>query len=355
MKILIVGGGIAGLNCALRLLRRGFEVTVVERRRGPLDKVCGEGVLPFGAALLSELGLLESVCRAGAKFGGVSYHAEGRRADGRFQDGAFGVGVERKALDAVFRNACALFPKFSLKEGVAVKPGPIEGYDRVVAADGVCSRWGDYGAGSARRSCRLGVRFRLAAPAEPRVNVHFFKGFEVYLTPVGETEVSVAMLIDPDRLGISGGQLKPWSLAFFRDAFPQFAGAPVRDFATRGPIAARRSGRAPSIHLLGDAWRAFDPISGAGMSFALLCGKLAAERIDDPAAYYRDLAPAMRAVDDVTNALLFFRGGGWRTRLMLRQLQKSGSAFDRVLGLHDGRRRIWQLDGRAMWAVLRPW
>lgn len=50
-SIIIVGGGLAGLTCALHLLKQGFEVTVIEKSAYPHHKVCGEyisnEVLPY--------------------------------------------------------------------------------------------------------------------------------------------------------------------------------------------------------------------------------------------------------------------------------------------------------------------
>jgi len=49
--VLIVGGGLAGLTCALHLLKEGFEVTLIEKNEYPHHKVCGEyisnEVLPY--------------------------------------------------------------------------------------------------------------------------------------------------------------------------------------------------------------------------------------------------------------------------------------------------------------------
>ncbi|WP_316818571.1 NAD(P)/FAD-dependent oxidoreductase [Pedobacter nyackensis] len=50
-NIIIVGGGLAGLTCALHLLKEGFEVTLIEKNEYPHHKVCGEyisnEVLPY--------------------------------------------------------------------------------------------------------------------------------------------------------------------------------------------------------------------------------------------------------------------------------------------------------------------
>jgi flavin-dependent dehydrogenase len=61
-KIIIAGGGLAGLTCALHLLKAGFEVTVIEKNTYPQHKVCGEyisnEVLPYLQWLDADPGIL---------------------------------------------------------------------------------------------------------------------------------------------------------------------------------------------------------------------------------------------------------------------------------------------------------
>lgn len=54
-SVLIAGGGMAGLTAAILLNRKGFEVTLVEKKSYPFHRVCGEYVsnelLPFFSSL----------------------------------------------------------------------------------------------------------------------------------------------------------------------------------------------------------------------------------------------------------------------------------------------------------------
>lgn len=55
--LLIVGGGPGGLATALHARRLGLSVIVAEPRDGPIDKACGEGLMPGGLAELTSLGV----------------------------------------------------------------------------------------------------------------------------------------------------------------------------------------------------------------------------------------------------------------------------------------------------------
>ena len=78
IDLLIAGAGPAGLATALYAARAGLEVAVVDPRLGsadghapgkPIDKACGEGLMPGAVAALRELG----VEPAGHEFRGIGY------------------------------------------------------------------------------------------------------------------------------------------------------------------------------------------------------------------------------------------------------------------------------------------
>ncbi len=79
--LLIVGGGPGGLATALHARRQGLSVIVAEPRETPIDKACGEGLMPGGLAALTSLG----VDVVGLPFRGIAYLNEHRRAEARFR------------------------------------------------------------------------------------------------------------------------------------------------------------------------------------------------------------------------------------------------------------------------------
>ncbi|WP_372424001.1 NAD(P)/FAD-dependent oxidoreductase [Salinarimonas chemoclinalis] len=59
--VLVVGGGLAGAACAIRLAEAGASVVLVERVAGAHDKVCGEFLSAEAASMLGGLGLADAL------------------------------------------------------------------------------------------------------------------------------------------------------------------------------------------------------------------------------------------------------------------------------------------------------
>ncbi len=55
--VFVIGGGPAGLAAAIAARKRGFEVVVADSAQPPIDKACGEGLMPDGVAALARLGV----------------------------------------------------------------------------------------------------------------------------------------------------------------------------------------------------------------------------------------------------------------------------------------------------------
>ena len=158
VDVVIVGGGIAGSTLAIVLARAGVAVAVVERERAFRDRVRGEALMPWGAALARELGILEALAESGSRCLPIWQTYDGReplepydwRWDVPSGDAVWGVRhpglqevlLERAAAEGatVLRPAKALRPRRS--GGRLLLPVKTEGEDvtlsarLVVGADG---------------------------------------------------------------------------------------------------------------------------------------------------------------------------------------------------------------------------
>src|SRR5918912_317548 len=64
---IIVGGGPAGTSAAITLARRGLRVLLLEEKRMPRPKLCGEFITPESFPTLERLGVLPTMMAAGAQ------------------------------------------------------------------------------------------------------------------------------------------------------------------------------------------------------------------------------------------------------------------------------------------------
>jgi flavin-dependent dehydrogenase len=94
--VFIVGGGPAGLAAGIALRQRGLSVVVADLAQPPIDKACGEGLMPQTVAALRGLGVALGPSQ-GIPFRGIRFKGEGRVAEGAFLDG-YGLGIRRTTL-----------------------------------------------------------------------------------------------------------------------------------------------------------------------------------------------------------------------------------------------------------------
>jgi flavin-dependent dehydrogenase len=280
--LLVVGGGPGGLAAALHARRQGLSVIVAEPRETPVDKACGEGLMPGGLAELESLG----VDPPGLPFRGIAYLSDNRRAEARFRANP-GRGVRRTTLHAEF----AARAKEHDTEWISARVGGVDQDADGVTAAGVRARWlvaadglhstvrSAVGIGAAAGTPRrYGVRWHFSVPAWSEfVEVHWSPWGEAYVTPLEPDLVGVAIL----------SRLRP-DLAWF----PRLAqrlqdadrGRPRGCGPLRQVVSRRVAGR---VLLVGDAAGYEDALTGEGVSLAVKQAGAAVTAIvnDNPSSY----------------------------------------------------------------------
>ncbi len=83
---MIAGGGPAGLAAAIALRQRGADVLVADALEPPIDKPCGEGLMPDSRRDLARLGV-ELTTAHGAEFRGILFAGSRRRRCRGFSPG----------------------------------------------------------------------------------------------------------------------------------------------------------------------------------------------------------------------------------------------------------------------------
>lgn len=369
--VLIAGGGIAGSTLAMLLGRRGLEVELFERAEFPREKPCGEGVMPAGVAVLERLGLAEAV--GGVRFNGVRYHFGRRVAVGRFPASAglpaAGTGQRRRWIDRVLFEAAAATPGVTAHTSARVE-APISQNGRVVglvvdgqprhgrlvvAADGVRSILrGRLGLDAPVRRRRIGLRrhFRLDPGIEqpPWVDVYLRPGYELYVTPLPDRELLVAGLASANALhGQAERTFDSWWRGESTLAARLDGAEATSDLIGACPLAARaRAGVAPGVVLLGDAAGFLDPITGGGMTQALLTAELLAERTaahlggDDSWLWEFDRARRrmLRDYRMLTASVLWLSSHPRLAERILGALRGSPAFFSHLVGVSAGMRRL---------------
>ena len=272
VAVLIVGGGRAGLACARALSFRGVRPLLVERRTFPLDKVCGEGLMPCALPCLRQLGLGEL---SGHPFCGIDYLHPRLRAGADFAEGP-GQVVRRLELSSQL-----LSPQVDTWEntrllglrrvGDWMEAETSRGLVRarlVIGADGIHSKVSQLMGWLGHRWAwprRWGWRQHLLVPPwNRRVEVHLARGCEAYVSPAGPDRVGVAVLSP------KGPRRQHW-LEAFPELRERLAGAaPASDLSGHGPLCRfPRRIHKPGVLLLGDAAGYLDACTGEGLSLAL--------------------------------------------------------------------------------------
>jgi geranylgeranyl reductase family protein len=303
------------------LARAGHDVVVVERKKYPREKTCGDGLTPRSVRQLEDMGLAEELAGAGHRYSGLRSHAFGRTLELTWPAHpslpGYGYVITRKDLDAlvaeragkagaaVWDGTEALEPitDGGLVRGATVKgkdpgAGPVEVRARyTVVADGANSRFGRSLGTSRNRAYPLGMAIRgyWASPRhdEPWIDSwidirdkagNILPGYG-WIFPVGDGRINVGV-----GLLSTFNQWKAVNTTHLLQSFAEYApgswdirpdtscGPPTGGRLPMGMSVGPHSG--PTWLVVGDAGATINPFNGEGIAYAYESGRLAAEAVD---------------------------------------------------------------------------
>ena len=343
--IAIVGGGPVGLVTAILARREGLSVAVLDKRRPPIDKACGEGLMPDGVQLLSSLGW-KTEPGSSSPITGIRYLDGDRAAEADFAGGQ-GLGIRRSVLHrglTVLAEQSGVELFFGTRVTGLGDQGLTIGGRRIdarwiVGADGVHSRvrrWSGLD-GRESRHRRVGLRRHFyVRPWTEKVEVYWADRCEAYVTPVSPAEVGIAMLWGGEKN--ANRRTFDQLLARFPVLGARLAGAPAAS-AERGagPLyrLARRFHRG-RVALVGDAAGYLDAITGEGLSLGFHQARaLVAAIVDeDLDRYTEDVRRLVAFPFLLVRALLFAERRPWLRRRMVAALARDPELFARLLAIH---------------------
>jgi menaquinone-9 beta-reductase len=319
--VLVVGGGPSGSACAYWLASAGHDVVMVERKRYPREKTCGDGLTPRSVRQLEDMGLGEELAGAGHRYAGLRSHGFGRTLELQWPDHPdlpeYGYVITRKDLDAlvaeraakagatVWDGAEAVEPvvENGLLGGATIRPkysdGPAAAVRAryTVVADGANSRFGRSLGTNRDRSYPLGMAIRgyWNSPRhdEPWIDSwldirdksgNVLPGYG-WIFPVGDGRINVGV-----GLLSTFNQWKAVNTTHLLQSFAEFAPSSwdIRPETACGPPTGGRlpMGLSVTPHvgptwiLAGDAGGTINPFNGEGIAYAYESGRFAAEAVD---------------------------------------------------------------------------
>jgi len=340
--VIIVGGGPAGIVAAVAARLKGFTVTVLDARKPPIDKPCGEGILPQGMAALRELGI-HLPAESGFPFRGIQFANQSNCARAEFAN-ATGFSVRRTKLHQMLVDqAVAAGVEFRwgtrmnrIEDSQVSTSQESFSYRWLVGADGQNSQVRKWAGLEPRTklSRRFGfcTHFRLKPWADV-AQVHWAHGCQIFITPMAGEEVGVAVISRDPSLRL-------------HNALPRFPGLAKR---LRGALQiTKESGDStilrilPSVArgrtaLVGDASGTVDAVTGHGLSLSFQQAIALADAMkqNDLESYQQAHRKIATVPILMTRLMLLMGRSDWIQRRTIRLFDNSPSRFARMLAIHS--------------------
>ncbi len=326
--VVIVGAGPSGSSCAYWLAQAGWSVALVEKKRLPRAKTCGDGLTPRSVLQLRDMGLEDAVAVRGHRYDGLRAYGFGASVEMHWPSHEtfpnYGYTITRLDLDGLVAEHAAaagatlltgvevtgLLEAADAPDGGLRSASGVEVVDHdtgvtstvrarfVVAADGQNSRLGRELGVARNRRWPLGMAlrgyYRSARDQEPWIESHLdirdpngkvVPGYG-WIFPLGDGRVNVGVgLLSTDGAwkGVNTTRLQEYFVAQVGAAWgldeDSRLSAPTGGRLPMGLARGPRVG--PNTLVVGDAGATINPFNGEGISYAYETGRLAAGVLGD--------------------------------------------------------------------------
>ena len=346
--VFIVGGGPAGLATAIAARSHGFSVVVADGAVPPIDKPCGEGLMPDGVEALHGLGITIPEGE-GYPFRGIRFVSDGTKAEATFPRGT-AHGIRRTHLHRVLLDHAAACGVRMLWQAAvtglhpegALVAGELARARWVVGADGASSRvrgWSNLDQHEVGALQKRNLRFAFrrhyrVTPWTDFMELHWGLHCQIYATPVGREEVCVAMISHNPKLRLED------ALGEFPELCARLENA-EHTSSERGAITVMRSLRRVyhgRTVLVGDASGGVDAITGEGLCLAFRQAALLGECLasGDLAHYQKGHRRLIRRPAFMARLMLFMAKHPHLRRRTMQVFQSNPRSFAGMLALHVG-------------------
>lgn len=315
--VIICGGSLAGAAAAIRLCQHGLTPMVIEQKRFPRKKLCGEFLGPDSFNLLQALGMWETVQNLG--YGpierAVFYTMAGKplliRMAWLNQTYPYGFGMTRESLDwamlahakslgaVVLEETKVLSPITQVQEVFHVttlssNAKAQEGVFRAPVVIDASGRQGGLYVSGYKRTEReatpnrpIGIKVNVSFPqpnTDKTLHMFFFPGGYGGIQPLTLQTANVCMVAPANtarQIRRSVGDLLDITMGQNPVAARMLEGcSPIEPVQTVANLAFNlKRPDATGLIRVGDAMAAIDPFTGSGMTMALQTGLLAADAI----------------------------------------------------------------------------
>jgi menaquinone-9 beta-reductase len=332
--LFVVGGGPAGLAAAIAARLKGLDVMVADAAQPPIDKACGEGLMPDSLEALRRLGITFDPGQSFA-FRGIRFMGAGGMVASDFP-ARHGIAIRRIRLHQLLIDRAQELGVKLLWRTHITRFDDIRAR-WIVGADGENSRVRRWANLDAMRSESYRYGFRRHCRVRPWsdfMEIYWGPGCQFYVTPVDGGEACVALITRDPHLRLDA------ALSRFPELARRLHAAPIVS-QERGSVTVTR--RLKRIYrgrtvLIGDASGSVDAITGEGMSLSFRQAILLADALESGDLHqYQTAHRRMRRRPACMAQLMLLldRFPGLQSPV-LRTFAAKPVVFERLLAVHAG-------------------